>query len=72
MTIPPKVLLHPKNASRLQGPERPYVNANVTNFISWSRLVEELRASHEIRPREEVEAFVLTDDGIQYYVKTRD
>ena len=64
----PNVMLHPQFAARLRT-ERHHINANLANFISWRRLVDEMRRSGEIKADETVEALVLTDDGIQYYVK---
>lgn len=45
------------------------IDANLVSFISWGRLAETLKASGEIKPNEELEAFILGDAGIQYYVK---
>lgn len=72
MPTTPKVMLHPDptHVARLRH-ELQRIDANLTTFISWTRLVEELRASAEIKPSEEIEAFVLMDEGIQYYVRRR-
>lgn len=67
---PPKVMLHPQSAVRLRTVAE-HIDANVAGRISWRRLVEAFRDSDEIRPIEEIEAFVLDDEGIQFYVRRR-
>ena len=66
----PNVMLHPQDAIDLRARSYP-IDANVAGFISWGRLVDALRASGEIPEVEEVEAFVLTDRGIHFYVRSR-
>lgn len=65
----PKVMLSPRRSAGLL--ERQHIDANLTNFISWSRLIETMIAAGEIKSSEEVEAFVLEERGIQYYVRRR-
>lgn len=70
MAAPPKVMLHPALANRLRTvAER--IDANVAGHMGWRRMIEALRASGDIRPDEDVEAFVINDDGIQIYYREK-
>lgn len=70
MGAPPKVMLHAQCAVRLRTVAE-HIDANVAGRISWRRLVEAFRDSAEIGPTEEIEAFVLDDDGIQFYLRRK-
>jgi len=65
-----KVQLHPRHAQLLQN-HRDYIDANLTTFISWPRLVEALRKSGEFHSGEEIEAIELRDNGINIYLNLK-
>jgi hypothetical protein len=65
-----KRMLHPSASADIRV-QQPTIENNVAGFIGWDRLQEALRDSGELTPKEEVEAFVITDTGIQFYVKRR-
>ncbi len=44
-------------------------SSNLSNFISYGRLVEQLRKAGEFRPDEEVTDLILTNEGIEYRIK---
>lgn len=66
----PKVMLHPQLADDLRT-KIVGIENNVAGSISWERLAELFRQSGEMFPEEEIEAFVLSDDRIQFYVRRR-
>jgi len=45
--------------------------AVVGNSISWTRLVDQLRAAGEIQPDEAIARFIVTPRGIEYRVVER-
>jgi Ca2+-binding EF-hand superfamily protein len=65
-----KIMLHPKNAPKLRVTHE-HIDANLTGYISWARLVESLRKSGEFLNEDDIEAFVLDDGGIQFHVRSR-
>ena len=44
----------------------------ITNFCSWERLIEELRASGNVKRNEDVVAFVVTDRGLDIRLKYKE
>lgn len=64
----PKAFLHPTLAVDIRT-RRESINSNVAVFISWSRLESLMGNSNEISSFEDIEAFVVTDDGLQFFVK---
>lgn len=65
-----KTMLHPIHANGLRA-QRIEIENNIAGFISFSRVAELMRQTGELKNSETIEAFVLTDDGIQYFVKRR-
>lgn len=65
-----KRMLHP-SASQDIRVQQPQIDNNVSGFISWESLAENMRDGGALTPKEEIEAFVVTDTGLQFYVKRR-
>lgn len=70
MSEAPKVMLHPVSSVRLRT-VREHIVSNVGGRMGWRRLVQALRESGDTRPDEDIEAFVIDDDGIQIYYKRK-
>jgi hypothetical protein len=68
MAAAPKAILHPVQSVRLRTITE-HINSNVAGRISWRRLVEVMRAAGELKRDEELEAFVVDDEGVQFYVR---
>lgn len=67
MTI--KVMLSPRGDRCVDIRQHRHIDSNVAGSISWSRLSQQMRAMGEIKADEVIEAFVIDDSGIQYYVR---
>lgn len=67
---PPKVMLHPQRATTLRTAILS-IDGNVAGYISWSRLIDAMRVANEFNDGERIEAFVIENDGITFYMKNR-
>lgn len=66
--MPIKVMLHPSLAPTLPH-AREHIDSNCAGFVSWERLTDVMKASGNLLTGESIEAFVLTDDGIQFFTR---
>ena len=50
---------------------RVLLSGGVCSFISWERLIKELRKTKEIKETEIVVGIKISEDGIQYYLEEK-
>lgn len=54
----------------LVGPGAREEGGGLTNFMSWTRFEQTLRASGEVRPVEHIDKIVVDQNGMQIYYKS--
>jgi len=64
-----KVMMHPARSAELAA-QKP-IDSNVAGEIRWDTIVEHMRDGGSLTPKEDVEAFVITNTGIQFFVKRK-